>query len=141
MRLGVSPTASTPQVFSVRGLRLYFPMLRPWVVWSASLPSYSSCFICSRMWDLLVQVLQLPPCCEFFLPGCPSPPLRPVWMNVSSLTLWWLHFHTVQVSGSSNCFLFLNLSLSFFWLWEEAQWIFQCLHLGQKSHYLYFLFV
>ena len=41
-------------------------------------------------------------------PGCPSPPLLPVWMNVSSLTPWLLDFHTVQFSVSSGCFLFLN---------------------------------
>ena len=41
VRLGVSPTAaSTPTgVFSIRGLRLYFPVLEPWVVWSALLPA------------------------------------------------------------------------------------------------------
>ena len=30
------------QVFSIRGLRLYFPTLEPWVAWSASLPHCSS---------------------------------------------------------------------------------------------------
>ena len=39
-------------------------------------------------------------------------------MNVSSLTPWLLDFYTVQFSGSSGYFLFLNL-LSFFWLCEE----------------------
>ena len=42
------------------------------------------------------------------------------WMNVSSLTSRLLAFYTVQFSGSSGYFLFLNLSLSFFWLCEEA---------------------
>ena len=28
-----------PRVFSIRGLRLYFPALEPWVIWSASLPA------------------------------------------------------------------------------------------------------
>ena len=41
-------------------------------------------------------------------PGCLSPPLLPVWMNVSSLTPWLLDFHTVRFSVSSGCFLFLN---------------------------------
>ena len=36
-------------------------------------------------------------------------------------------------SGSSGYFLFLSLLLSFFWLWEEAKFIYLCLHLGQKS--------
>ena len=50
-------------------------------------------------------------------PGCPSPPLLPVWMKVSSLTPWLSDFHPVRFSGSSGYFLFLNL-LSFFWLCE-----------------------
>ena len=65
-------------------------------------------------------------------PGCPSPPLLSIWMNVSSLSPWLSNFHTVQFSGSSGCFLFLNL-LSFFWLCEEAKCIYLCLHLGWKS--------
>ena len=44
----------------------------------------------------------------------PSQPLPPVWMNVSSLTPCLSDFYTVQFSGSSACFLFLNLLLSFF---------------------------
>ena len=69
-------------------------------------------------------------------PLCPnwlSPPLLPVWMNVSSLTPWLLDFLTVWFSGSPGCFLFLNLLLSFFQLCEEAQCIYLCLHLGRKS--------
>ena len=95
-----------PPVFSIRGLRLYFPSLEPWVAWSASLPSCSSWFICTRMWGHLVH--QPPPCCESSLAGCPSPPLLPVWMNVSSLSPWLSDFHTVRFSVSSGCFLFLN---------------------------------
>ena len=41
-------------------------------------------------------------------PGCPSPPLLPVWMNVSSLSPWLSDFHTVRFSVSSGGFLFLN---------------------------------
>ena len=58
-------------------------------------------------------VRQLPPCQESSLSGCPSPPLLPVWMNISSLSPWLSDFHTVQFSVSSGCFLFLNLLLSF----------------------------
>ena len=119
------PPPQPPQVFSIRGLRLYFPALEPWVMGSVSLPSCSSRFICTWTWDLLV--------CEVPLhPGCLSPPLLPVWMNVSSLTPWLLDFHTVQFSGSSGCFLFLNLLLSFFWLCEEVQCVYLHLQLGQK---------
>ena len=53
-------------------------------------------------------VRQSPPCCESSLPGCPSLPLLPVWMNGSPLSPWLLDFHTVRFSVSSGCFLFLN---------------------------------
>ena len=63
--------------------------------------------------------------------SCQSPPLLPVWMNVSSLTSWLSDF-AVRFSCSSGYFLFSNLLLSF-WLCEEAKCIYLCLHLGQKS--------
>ena len=92
--LGVCPAAaSTPQVFSVRGLRLYFPTLELWVAWSVSLPSCSSQFVCTRMWDH--PLCQLLPCLTSSPPGCLSLSFLPVWMNVSSLTPWLLDFHTV----------------------------------------------
>ena len=91
-----------PQVFSVRGLRLYFPELEAWVVQFVLLPSCSSWFICTRMWDCPVH--QLLPRHESSLPGCPSAPLLQVWMNVSSLTTWLSDFHTVRFSVSSDCF-------------------------------------
>ena len=87
-----------PQVFSVRGLRLYFPALEPWVVWSVSIPSWSSWFICVWMWDRQPHnmppfwVHQLCPYWESSLSSCPSLPLLQVWMNVSSLTPWLLDF-------------------------------------------------
>ena len=52
-------------------------------------------------------VCQPPPCLKSSVPGCPSPPLLPVWMVVSSLSLWLSDFHTVRFSVSSGC-LFLN---------------------------------
>ena len=97
-----------PQVFSTRGLRLYLSELEPWVSRSVSLPSCSSRFTCMQMWDR--WVLNPPPCRRES-----SPPLLPVWMNVSSLTPWLSDFHTVRFSVSSGWFLFLNL-LSLFWL-------------------------
>ena len=125
---GVCPTAASipTGVFSQRFEALFPPALQPWVVWSVSLPSCSSWFICKQMWDHPVcklpprPVLRLPPCHESSLPDCPSPPLLPVWMNVSSLTPWLLDFHTVQFSVSCGCFLFLNVLLSLFWLCEEG---------------------
>ena len=53
-------------------------------------------------------VLQPLPCHESSLPGCVSPPVLPVCMNVSSLTFRLSDFPTVWFSVSSGCFLFLN---------------------------------
>ena len=131
--------------FQSEVLSLYFPALDPWVAQSVLLPSCSSWFIHMQMWDqpALRLACQLPPhlpsssshCPAWSLlhPSCPSLPLLLVWMNVSSLTLWLLDFHTVQFSGISGCFLFLNLLLSYFWLCEEAQYVYLHLHLGRKS--------
>ena len=126
-----------PWLFSIRGLRLYFPRLEPWVERSASLFHRSSRFIYVQMWGH--RVCQPPPCgvgqlqpglprstirhlCGSIthrvtgsplLPGCPSPPLLQVWMNVSSLSPWSSDFHTVGFSVSSGCFLLLNCCPSF----------------------------
>ena len=90
--------------FQSEVLRLYFPELEPWVAQSVSLPSCSSWFICTRMWDCPVH--QLLPRHESSLPGCPSAPLLQVWMNVSSLTAWLSDFHTVRFSVSSDFFVY-----------------------------------
>ena len=140
VRLGVSPTASTPIVFSVRGFEALFP-------WAGTL----GCVVCLAP-QLFLPVyphgnvgLPSPPAttsptwstsCHLSIhplsPGCLSLPLLPVWMKVSSLTPWLSNFHTVWFSGSSGHFLFLNWLLSF-WLCKEAKHIYLGLHVGQKS--------
>ena len=52
------PSSCFLRVFSIRGLRLYFPTLEPWVGWSASLPALR--FICARMWGRGVLPTALP---------------------------------------------------------------------------------
>ena len=131
VRLRVYPAAAstTTGVFNQR-----FEALFPGAGTLGCVVSLSSCssqFICTRMWEH--PVFQLRPCHRSSPPGCPSLPLLPVWMNVSSLTPWLSDFHTVRFSVSSGCFLFLKLLLSFFWLCEEAQCVHLHLHLGQKS--------
>ena len=128
------PLLQPSKVFTVKGFEALFPALEPWVAWSVSLPSCSSWFICTQMQDH--PVLQLLPCCESSPTCCLSLPLLQVWMDVSSLTTWLSDFHTVWFSGSSCCFLFLNL-LSFFWLCKEAKCVYLHLHVGQKSTLLY----
>ena len=71
-------------------------------------------------------------------PGCSSPPLLPVWMNVSSLT----HSLVVRLPYSLIfwqfwLFLFLNSLLSFFWLCKEANCIYLHLHLSRKSGFFF----
>ena len=38
-----------PQAFSIRGLRLYFPALEPWVAGSASLPTVCLVYLCANV--------------------------------------------------------------------------------------------
>ena len=97
-------------------------------------PSLSACK-CGTTWSVSCHLAMHPLC-----PSCPSPPLLPVWVNVSSLSPWLSDFHTVQFSGSSGYFLLLNL-LSFFWLCREAKCNYLRLRLGQKFlFYFHILF-
>ena len=118
-----------PRVFSIRGLRLYFPELEPWVVRSARSPavpaslskhecgasgSASHLLVGSASCSLACPIPQShwvhkpAPWLESSPSSCPCLPLLPVWKNVSSLTPWLSDFHTVRFSVSSGCFLFLN---------------------------------
>ena len=81
---------------------------------SLLLSSFSGVLICSFIWAIFLCLI------------------TPVWMNVSSLTPWLSDFHAVWFSGSSDCFLFLNLLLSFFWLCEEVKHFYVSLHLDQN---------
>ena len=86
-------------------LKLSFPPLESWVVWSLSLST--------GIWDC--QVHQLPPCCTSFpLQLLNSTLFTSLDEYVSSLAPWLLDFHAFLFSGSSDCFLFLNLLLSVF---------------------------
>ena len=93
-------------------LRLYFPVLEPWVPQSVSLPICSSWFIHTQMWDRwsTSHHLAWPSSSSCHLapsplhPGCPSPKLLLIQMNVFTLTPWLSDFHTVWFSGSSGYF-------------------------------------
>ena len=125
-------------------LKLYFLVPEPCVEQSVLLPSCSSQFSAGKCGifqftscHLDHPIHQLPTCyrlatCPLRL-GCPSPPLLPVWINVSSLTPWLSNFYIVQFSGGSVYFLFLNW-MFFFWPCKEAKCVYFCLHLGQKGY-------
>ena len=94
-----------PQVFSVSGLRLYFPMLELWVVQSVT--QSTSCSFAHPAPQSATS-LGPPTAVSPLCPGCPSPPLLLVWRNVFSLSPWLSDFCVVLFSVSSGCFLFLN---------------------------------
>ena len=133
VRLGVSPAAaSTPTGVFIQRFEALFPRARaldymvcftPLLffpvylcanVVTQSLPA-TICGVCQLQLGLSLSTthhlagssshrLAVTPLC----PGCPSPPLLLVWMNVSSLSPWLSDLHTVLFSVSSGCFLFLN---------------------------------
>ena len=129
VRLRVCPTAATPTgFFSQRFWGFIFLHWDPRLSGLSHSPvvppglSTCKCFFKPHStshhltWSAKHSHLALSP----LYPSCLSPPLLPVWMNGSSLTPWLSDFHTVLFSGSSGCFLFLNLLSSFFCLWKEA---------------------
>ena len=74
-------------------LRLYFPELEPWVVRSVSLPSWSSRFICTGMWD------------------CPLHNLLPHWYDSAALPQVLSARLPVSAppTGLDECFFFNSL--------------------------------
>ena len=73
-------------------LRLYFPELEPWVVRSVSLPSCSSRFICTGMWD------------------CPLHKLLPHWYDSAALPQVLSARLPVSAppTGLDECFFFIS---------------------------------
>ena len=110
-------------MFSLRGLRLYFPHWSPGVrglLHSPVIPPGLSMHECGAVGSASCSLAcpVHPTICQVSGPGrfalslvrpcCRSPPLLLVWMNVSSLSPWLSDFHTVRFSVSSGCFWFLK---------------------------------
>ena len=132
------------QVFSIRGLRLYFPELEPWV--APSVTQSTSCCLAGQ--------LQLCP---------PSSTIRGLAGSASSALPWVLSTQlpvSAPPTHLDECFFFISLVvglpyslifcqfwllfvfkllLSFFWLWEEAQCVYLCLHLGWKFSFDFYI--
>ena len=87
VRLGVSPTvASTHTGVFYQWFEALFPPR-----WNSGLCGLSPGLqlLPRRPAAALPTLLHNPPPChESSLPGCPSPPLLPIWMNVSCLSPW-----------------------------------------------------
>ena len=49
-----------PRAFSIRGLRLYFPALEPWVAGSALLPAVCPVYLCGNVGPQGLLVVRLP---------------------------------------------------------------------------------
>ena len=109
VRLGVSPTTSTPTGVLNQRFEALFPQTGTlgFEVY-LTLLLFLSVYLHTNMGlpSPPALVLQLLPCHKSSPPSCPSPPLFLVWMNVSSLTTWLSDFHTVRFSVSSGCFMF-----------------------------------
>ena len=150
MRLGVSPAAtSTPTgVFNQRFEALFPHAGALGCAISFAPPLFLPVYLCTNVgpqgllaaaWHVCSTIRHLAGSASHRLdssplcPGCPSPPLLLVWMNVSSLSPWLLDFCAVRFSVSSGCFFVFKLLLSFFWLCEEVQCVYLRLHLGWKS--------
>ena len=106
-----------PRVFSIRGLRLYFCVLEPWVMRSASLPtvrpglSVHECNVegsargqtACPIRPTLRQSRSRQGNASPLHPGCLSPPLLLVWMNVHFFISLVSDFLAVRYSVSSGC--------------------------------------
>ena len=144
----------SPGLFSIRGLKLHLPALEPWVAWSASLPA-----ICPSLsvrecgaWAVLAATLsallqnppphwvhQPPPCWES------SPPQLPISAPPTGLDECFFFISLVFRLPYSSTFcqfwlFFVFKLLLSFWLCEEAQCVYLCLHLGQKVVQVFSLF-
>ena len=110
VRLRVSPAAaSTPTGVFNQWFEALFPTLELLV--ARSVTRSTSCCLTSQLQlcpprSTICCLHRPPPCPESSPPRRPSPPLLPVWMNVSSLSPLLSDIHTVQFSVSSGCFCF-----------------------------------
>ena len=117
VRLGVSPTATTSQVFTTRGFEAlvlcWIPGLHGLSCSPVVPPGLSTCKCgTSQSASHCLPHLTWSASCGLVThplhPGFLSLPLFPVRINVSSLTPWLSYFHTVWFSGTSGCLLFLD---------------------------------
>ena len=133
-----SPLLPQPlQVFSVSGLRLYFPTLELWVAWSVTWST--SCCLAGQL------QLCLPHSTIRHLDGSAScslavSPLHPAACLRPPTGLGGCVFFNSLVVGLPYSSIFYQFWLFFvfklfFWFCEEAQCVYLFLHLGRKSNF------
>ena len=136
-------------MFSLRGLRLYFPVLEPWVVWSASLPlpvpPSLSVLECGAMGSAsrslacpVPQSATLLGTPAAALPRVLSTPAARLCPSTSLDECFFFFSLVVRLPYSSIfcqfwLFFVFKMLLSFFWLCEEVQCVYLHLHLGWNS--------
>ena len=127
-----------PQVFSISGLRLYFPVLELWIAQSVT-QSTSYCLtgqlqLClphsTSTTSLVPPAATLPRVLSALLPvSAPSTVLDECVFFISLV----VRLPYSSISCQFWLIFVFKLLLSFFWLCEEAQYVYLCLHLGHKS--------
>ena len=120
------------RAFSIRGLRLYFPKLEPWVAWSASLPAFCPVYLCANVGPQGLLVVRLPV------------PFVPHSASLGSATAKRVLSTPVPVSspptGLDECLFFYFLGVQLpccsifcqFWLCKEVQCVYLHCHLVLK---------
>ena len=139
----------SPQVFSIRGLRLYFSTLEPWVAKlarSPAVPPGLSIRECGAAGSASHHIVGS----TSYSLACPAPQSTPsLGLPATALP----QFLSAPPTGLDECFFCISLvvrlpyssifchfwlffvfklSLSFFWLCEEVQCVYLHLHLGRK---------
>ena len=141
-------------MFSIRGLRLYFPELKPWVrglFHSPAVPSSLSVLECGVAGSAISRTAC--PVCPTIRhlsgSGCiATSPILPGLPDSSPPTGLDECFFFISLVVGPPCssifcqfwFFVFKLLLSFFWLCEEAQCVYLCLHLGRNSVHPFFLY-
>ena len=123
-----------PRVFSIRGLRLYFPELEPWVVRSALLPAVCPVYLCEcgaagsasgqTACAVCPTLRQSQSRHSHASPLHPGSRLRPSYRSG-----WMFIFYFLGVG------LPCRLILCQFWLCQEAQCVYLRCHLGSRIRF------
>ena len=125
-----------PQVFSIRGLRLYFPVLEPWFAQSALLPAVCPVYLCANVGPQGLLVVRLP---ALFVPHSASLG-KAMWV----LSAQGACLCPSYLSGWMFIFYFLGVGLPCRWiscqflLCEETQCVYLRRHLGSPRMFFFF---